>query len=75
MCWRNLAAEVPPWRVVAGNCAELCLCRLRHQPGAENLRPLGAGGALRADPQRVIPRWEVSGRFFNCLAVLGPEKP
>ena len=38
----------PPWRLVAGNCAELRLGRLGHQPGTEDLRPLSTGGTPRS---------------------------
>ena len=35
----------PSGRVVAGYCAELRFCRLRHPPGAEDFCPCGARGA------------------------------
>ena len=72
----DLVHEGPFRRVVAGNCAELCLCRAGHPPRAENLRPLRAGGAPRGDPyRRLIPGREVLGRFLHCLAVVWPEEP
>ena len=40
----------PPRWVVAGNRAELRVCRFGHQPGTEDLRPLGAGGTPRSHP-------------------------
>ena len=65
----------PPSRVVAGNRAGLRLCRLWHQPGAENLHPVGASGAPRGGPQHLIPGREVPGRFLDCLAVVEPGEP
>ena len=40
----------PSRQVVAGNYAELRFRRVRHQPGTEDLRPLGAGGTPRSHP-------------------------
>ena len=68
----ELAHRGPPWWVVAGSRAELRLCCLRHQPKTENLRLLGAGGAPRGDPQRIVPGREVLCRFLDSLAVVGP---
>ena len=45
----ELISGGPPRQVVPGHRAELCLCRLDYQPGAENLPPLGAGGAPRGN--------------------------
>ena len=65
----------PPWLVVAGNRAELCLRHLRQQPGREDFRPLGAGRTPRGDRQRAVPGREVSGCLWYRLAVVGPEEP
>ena len=40
----------PSWRDVAGIGAELRFRRLGHQPGTQDLRPLGAGGPPRSHP-------------------------
>ena len=65
----------PPWRVTAGNRAEMCLCCLRHQPGAENHRLLGARGAPGGNLQRRIAAREVLCCFYDLLAVVEPGEP
>ena len=40
----------PSRRVVAGDCAELHFCCLRHESRAEDFLPFGACGAQRSHP-------------------------
>ena len=62
-------------RGVAGYGAELGLCRLGHQPRAEDFRPCGARGTPRGHPWSLVPGREVAGRLLHRLAVVGPEEP
>ena len=71
---RKSSTVVPPRRVVAGDHAHLCLCRLRHQPGEEDLHH-GASAGPQGNPQRLIPGREVSDQFLDCLGLVWQEEP
>ena len=75
MWWTKIFHRGPSRWVVAGYGAELRLCVLGHQSGAEDFRPCGACGAPRGHPQGFVPGWEVAGRLVYRLAVVGPEEP